>query len=128
MAVKESNHKLRMFFPGQAFLSYDKEPGEFKQSRSNGCLGSSDFAALKKHISLEKILQSIPPKSGSKINLKNSSKKLGRGSAKDNNFESQLENRTKTGLKSNDYQHQDMGSPITPSRVFPLRTEHGNSM
>lgn len=127
MAAKESNQNMRMFFPGQAFLSYDKEPAEFKQSRSNGCLGSSDGGALKKHISLEKIMQSIPSKSRSKINLKITSRKVGPGSAKNNLRDPQLETRIKLGFKSYNGHQAENGSPMTPSRVLPFTSEQGSA-
>jgi hypothetical protein len=125
MAVKECSHKLRMFFPGQVFFSHDKEPSEFKQSRSNGCLGSSDISALKKHISLEKIIQGLPSKQNSKTCLKKSSKQLGRGSAKVKEGETPSEARFRMGFKSYKGNSNDIGSPLTPSRAVPLSSDPG---
>jgi hypothetical protein len=125
MKQKEGGQKLRNFLPGQVFLSHDKEPVEIKQSRSNGCLGGSEMSALKKHISLEKIIQSIPMKSRSKISLKESFKKAGKVSAKEGNGESLPESRIRIGLASYNESQKEVTSPLTPSRALPLKTDHG---
>lgn len=125
MAEKDSSQKLLMFFPDQVFLSHNKEPGEFKQSRSNGCLGSSEMNALKKHISLEKIMQIIPSKNASRINLKKSAKQLGRGSAKDKESETPMEHRIRIGFKSYQGHHNEIGSPFMHSKAVPVATDQG---